>query len=142
MGEDPAERSADPFATDGVPEHLKTAKFASAFPKWVYRLMEYLQRVPQRLDLWLAPTDASAIYQHLLKNELAEALSIYEAMRSEGERPTHAVYEMLIRGCTIAMKRPAPRRAADHLTLNLVQKVLDLWGDMLVMDRKPDYLTH
>jgi len=63
-------------------------------------------------------------------------------MRLEGERPSHAVYEMLIRGCTIAMQRPGIGEQPDHLTVNLVQKVLELWGDMQQMDRKPDYLTY
>ena len=50
--------------------------------------------------------------QHLKMNELAEALQLFEEMRLEGEQPTHAVYEMLIRGCTIAMTRPQPGRRA------------------------------
>ena len=37
-------------------------------------------------------------------------------MRLEGERPSHAVYEMLIRGCTIAMQRPGIGEQPDHLT--------------------------
>ena len=120
----------------------RQAGFASAFPAWVYRAAEYLQRVPQRLDLWLMPSYSSAIYQHVRAGELAEALQALEEMRAAGEQPTHAVYEMLVRGCTLAMRRPAPGAAPDHLTLNLVQKVLDLWGDMQAVGRKPDYLTY
>ena len=113
----------------------RSAAFAAAFPPWVYRAAEYLHRVPQRFDTWLAPSYSSLIYQHLRKEELAEALSLFEEMRLEGERPSHAVYEMLIRGCTIAMRRPAIGEVPDHLTINLVQKVLELWGDMQVRHR-------
>jgi pentatricopeptide repeat protein len=82
------------------------------------------------------------IYQHLRANELAEAFSVFEEMRLVGEQPSHAVYEMLIRGCAIAMHRPKIGSRPDHLTLNLVQKVLELWGDMEAMGRAADYLTY
>ena len=49
---------------------------------------------------------------------------------------------MLIRGCTIAMRRVPVGEVPDHLTINLVQKVLELWGDMQAVGRKPDYLTY
>ena len=116
--------------------------FKSAFPPWVYRAQSYLHRIGQRLDLWLEPTYPHLIYQHLRSNELAEALATFEEMRREGERPSHAVYEMLIRGCTIAMRRPDIASQPDHLTSNLVLKVMELWGDMEAMERKPDYLTY
>ena len=116
--------------------------FKSAFPPWVYRAMEYLERVPQRFDRWLAPSYSSIIYQHLRANELAEALTVYEEMRLEGHRPSHAVFEMLIRGCTIQMRRPDVGKQPDHFTRNLAAKVLELWGDMERLGRKPDYLTH
>ena len=136
----------------GLPERVRRdskaregpqqAPFAAAFPPWVYRTAEYLHRVPQRLDTWLAPSYASTIYHHLRREELAEALEVLEEMRLEGEQPSHAVYEMLIRGCTIAMRRPSIGEQPDHLTVNLVQRVLELWGDMEKMGRKPDYLTY
>jgi len=123
-------------------EGPREAPFAAAFPPWVYRAAEYLHRVPQRLDQWLAPSYSSLIYQHLRREELAEAMALFEEMRLSGERPSHAVYEMLIRGCTIAMRRPGIGQVPDHLTINLVQKVLELWGDMQKMDRHPDHLTY
>ena len=61
-------------------------------------------------------------------------------MRLQGERPSHAIYEMLIRGCTIAMHRPGVGEKPDHLTMNLVQKVFELWGDMEKLGRSPDYV--
>ena len=118
------------------------APFAAAFPPWVYRAAEYLHRVGGRFDMWLAPSYSSIIYQHVRNEELAEALEVFEEMRLEGEQPSHAVYEMLIRGCTIAMRRPGIGEDPDHLTTNLVQKVLELWGDMEAMGRKLDYLTY
>ncbi|KAL3928528.1 MAG: hypothetical protein SGPRY_002348 [Prymnesium sp.] len=125
-----------------TPVAQEPAPLVKAFPSWAHRLYEYLQRVPQRLDLWLAPSYSSFIYQHLRAGKLAEALQIFEEMKAEGEKPSHAVYEMLVRGCAIAMHRPKPGQSADHLTANLVQKVLELWGDMLALERKPDYLTY
>lgn len=80
--------------------------------------------------------------QHLKKNELAEALQLFEEMRLEGEQPTHAVYEMLIRGCTINMTRVGPGASPDHLTANLLKKSMELWEDMVAMNRKPDYWTY
>ena len=121
---------------------VKQAPFASAFPPWVYRTMEYLQRVPQRFDLWLMPSYSSIIYHHLRDNELGEALGVLDEMKLAGEVPSNAVYEMLIRGCTIAMQRIPVGEVPDHLTINLVNRVLDLWGDMQEMGRKPDYLTY
>ena len=103
--------------------HIKKPEQVNAFPDWVYRLTAYLERVPKRLDLWLPPTYASIIYQHLLNNELAEALEMPEESKATGEVPTHAVYEMLIRGCTIAMKRVGPGEEADHLTQNLLARL-------------------
>ena len=120
----------------------RSAAFAAAFPRWVYRAAEHLHRLPQQLDAWLAPSFASIIYQHVRANELAEALSVFEDMRAQGERPSNAVYEMLIRGCTLAMRRPPAGGQPDHLTVNLVQKVLELWGDMQKVGRKADYLTY
>ena len=120
----------------------RPAPFAAAFPPWVYRASEYLHRVGQQFDSWLAPSYASIIYQHLRNEELAEALHAFEEMRMAGERPSNAVYEMLIRGCTIAMRRPTPGGVPDHLTVNLVQKVLELWGDMQKLERKADLLTY
>ena len=122
--------------------HIKKPEQVNAFPDWVYRVTAYLERVPKRLDLWLPPTYASTIYQHLLDNELAEALEMLEESKATGEVPTHAVYEMLIRGCTIAMKRVGPGETADHLTQNLLGKVTELWTDMEAQGRKPDYLTY
>jgi len=129
-----AESSSD-FTPTPVP-------FTAAFPPWVYRLYEYLQRVPQRFDMWLMPSYSSIIYQHVKAGELAEALGVLDEMKAAGETPSHAVYEMLIRGCTIAMRRPPIGGAPDHLTVNMVQRVVELWGDMLAHDRQPDYLTH
>mmetsp|Transcript_7547 Transcript_7547/g.12816 ORF Transcript_7547/g.12816 Transcript_7547/m.12816 type:complete len:404 (+) Transcript_7547:62-1273(+) len=113
-----------------------------AFPDWAHRLHNYLERLPVQLDLWLTPTYASVIYHHLRTNELAEALHAFEEMRLEGEQPTHAVYEMLIRGCTIAMRRVGPGQKPDHLTVNLLKKVVELWADMRAMGRKADYWTY
>ena len=113
-----------------------------AYPRWAHHFSEYFARASQRLDMWLIPSWSSTIYQLLREKKLAEALGVYEEMRLEGEQPTHAIYEMLIRGCTIAMKRVGPGQEADHLTTNLLQKVDELYNDMLAMDRKPDYLTY
>jgi tetratricopeptide (TPR) repeat protein len=121
---------------------VKQAPFARAYAPVVYKWMEYLLRVPQRLDMWLMPSWSSTIYQHLRKNELGEAIATFEEMRLAGERPSNAVYEMLIRGCTIAMQRTPVGTVPDHLTINLVQKVLELWGDMEAVGQKPDYLTY
>lgn len=121
---------------------VKQAPFAPAYPPIVYRWMEYLLRVPQRLDLWLMPSYSSIIYQSLRENKLDEAIAAFEEMRREGEQPSNAVYEMLIRGCAIAMRRTPKGTVPDHLTINLVQKVLELWGDMEAVGRKPDYLTY
>ncbi len=120
----------------------KIAPFAVAFPRWVYRLSEYLQRIPQRFDLWLPPSHSSVIYQHVRAGELADAFALFDEMRRDDIVPSHAVYEILMRGCAIAMTRPPPGRPADHLTLNLIDKVLELWGDMQLVGRNPDYLTH
>lgn len=120
----------------------ESAPFVEAYPSWVHRIQAYLHRIPQRLDLWLMPSYSSMIYQHVRAGQLAEALQLFDEMRAEGEQPTHAVYEMLIRGCAIAMRRPRIGEPADHLTLNLVDKVLELWGDMQAAGRKPDYLTY
>ena len=136
-----ASAAAGASGDEEVPQHT-AVPVTAAFPPWAYRVFEYLNRVPQRFDQWLAPSYSSLIYQHLKDNELAEALALFEEMRLEGERPTHAVYEMLIRGCTIAMRRPKIGARPDHLTVNLVHKVLELWGDMRDMGRQPDYLTH
>ncbi|KAL1530326.1 hypothetical protein AB1Y20_001235 [Prymnesium parvum] len=116
--------------------------FNEAFPTWAHKLQAYLHRIPERFDRWLMPSFSSTIYEHLKVGELAEALGVLEEMRMEGEQPSHAVYEMLIRGCAIAMRRPTPGRPADHLTINLIGKVLELWGDMLAIGRKPDYMTY
>lgn len=118
------------------------ASFAPAFPHWVYRLSESLQRVPRRLDAWLTPSHASSIYEHVRMGDLAAALQVLDLMLQTGERPTNAVYEMLVRGCAIAMRRPAPGVAPDHLTCNLMHTVLELWGGMEAVGCKPDYLTH
>lgn len=40
------------------------------------------------------------------------------------------------------MRRVPVGEVPDHLTANLVQKVLELWGDMQAVGRKPDYLTY
>ena len=42
-------------------------------------------------------------------------------MKVEGEVPSHAVYEMLIRGCTIAMRRVGQGEVPDHLTSNMLK---------------------
>ena len=56
--------------------------------------------------------------------------------------PSHAVYEMLMRGCTIAMRRVGPGEQSDHLTRNLIGRVGELWAEMEVAGRKPDYKTY
>ena len=126
--------------TKSTKDGPRPAPFAAAFPPWVYRISEFLQRVPQRVDTWLSPSYSSVIYQHLRANELADAFRVFEEMRLQGERPSHAIYEMLIRGCTIAMHRPGVGEKPDHLTMNLVQKVFELWGDMEKLGRSPDYV--
>ena len=56
--------------------------------------------------------------------------------------PSHAVYEMLMRGCTIAMRRVGPGEQSDHITRNLIGRVGELWAEMQVAGRKPDYKTY
>ena len=138
MGTSSPRMDADP-SSEFTP---RASPFAAAFPAWAYRWFEYLQRVPQRLDMWLAPSYSSIIYQAVRAGDLGEALSLLDEMKEAGETPSHAVYEMLIRGCAIAMRRPPIGGKPDHLTLNMVQKVLELWGDMQEQGRNPDYLTH
>ena len=75
------ERSARTSNTSKA-EGPRHAAFAAAFPPWVYRAYEYLQRVPQRLDTWLEPSWSSIIYQHLRKNELAEALQVHACIHA------------------------------------------------------------
>ena len=59
-----------------------------------------------------------------LNTALSSPLRAHEAPRPapQGERPSHAVYEMLMRGCTIAMRRVGPREEPDHLSVNLVKR--------------------
>ena len=128
-------------AADADPPLVRVPQ-TRAYPGWVHRLSEYLERVPQRLDLWLMPSWSSIIYHHLRAGELAQALYTFEEMKNEGEMPTHAVYEMLIRGCTIAMRRVGPGERPDHLTSNLLKKVLELWADMHEAGRTADYWTY
>ena len=94
------------------------------------------------LDLWLEPSWASIIYQALRNGRLHEALDMFDEMRADGESPSHATYEMLIRGCAIGMRRVGPGEAPDHLTRRLLAQVLALFTDMQEAGRKPDYLTH
>jgi len=140
MGEPQALADAESATREHTP--VSAPPDERAFPDWVYGVHKYLHRLPDKLDRWLEPTYASVIYHHLRDNELAEALEVFEQGRLEGEQPTHAVYEMLIRGCTIAMHRVGPGQAPDHLTANLLKKVLELWADMQTMGRKPDYWTY
>jgi len=134
--------SAVPHASASGESPLQQAPFVRAYPGWVHRLGEFLERVPQRLDLWLMPSWSSVIYHHLRAGELAQALHTLQEMKDEGETPTHAVYEMMIRGCTIAMRRVGPDQQPDHLTSNLLKKVLELWADMHQQGRTADYWTY
>lgn len=139
---DQARRAQDEEEQVTKQPHVTKPKHAAAYADWVYQLVAYLEEVPQRFDRWLPPSYASTIYQHLRANELAEALEVFEEQKQAGEVPTHAVYEMLMRGCTIAMRRVGPGEEADHFTQNLIGKVVELWTDMEAMGRKPDYLTY
>ena len=90
---------------------------------WAHRIAAYLHRLGgERLDNWLMPSYSSLIYQHVRDGDLPEALELLEEMKAEGETPSHAVYEMLIRGCTIAMRRvgqgEVPGAIVDGLPLN------------------------
>ena len=75
---------------------------------------------------------ACALHVHALCTRAACALQV----------PSHAVYEMLMRGCTIAMRRVGPGEQSDHLTRNLIGRVGELWAEMEVAGRKPDYKTY
>jgi pentatricopeptide repeat protein len=93
--------SAVPHASASGEAPLQQAPFVRAYPGWVHRLGEYLERVPQRLDLWLMPSWSSVIYHHLRAGELAQALHTLEEMKGEGEAPTHAVYVSCLFVCFI-----------------------------------------
>ena len=121
---------------------LLPAPFRRAYPRWAHRWQAYLHRLPAMLDLWLEPSWASIIYQALRNGRLHEALDMFDEMRADGESPSHATYEMLIRGCAIGMRRVGPGEAPDHLTRRLLAQVLALFTDMQEAGRKPDYLTH
>lgn len=64
------------------------------------------------------------------------------AIPSSVNRRPRNVQEMLIRGCTIAMRRVGPGQQPDHLTSNLLKKVLELWADMHAQGRTADYWTY
>jgi len=69
----PESRSVVPNAAPSSEAPLVTAPFARAFPPWMYRWSEYLDRVGQRFDLWLIKSWSSTIYHHVRAGELAQA---------------------------------------------------------------------
>eukprot|EP00965_Chrysotila_dentata_P032438 1081454-Pleurochrysis_carterae.AAC.3 len=123
-------------------ELLRPPADVRAFPDWVYDAADYLYRIGDRVDRWMIPTYPHIIYQHLRANELAEAFAAFEDMKEDDVKPTQAVYEMLIRGCTIAMRRVGPGQQPDHLTVNLLKKVKELWAEMEEKKLKADYWSY
>jgi pentatricopeptide repeat protein len=124
-------------------ERMEQAPHVDAFPPWAHRLAVFLHHAGgERLDRWLMPSYSRIVYERVKAGELTEAFDVLEEMKGEGEVPSHAVYEMLIRGCTIAMRRVGPGEQGDHLTQNLIGRVGELWADMEAMGRKPDYKTY
>lgn len=77
--------STAPTSSPSEPPMTAIKRNEQAFPRWMYRLTEYLERVPQRFDLWLMPSWSSVIYQHLRKGELAQALYTLDEMKSVGD---------------------------------------------------------
>ena len=126
---------------------LTTSLVASLLPDRSSQIEHHLLPGINHYHLyWMSPKIKEVCEKHdvtytKMKN-FAEALEMLEESKATGEVPTHAVYEMLIRGCTIAMRRVGPGETADHLTQNLLGKVTELWTDMEAQGRKPDYLTY
>lgn len=73
----------------------------------------------------------------------AQAFACFAEMKAEGQPPTAATYEMLIRGCTLAMVRVTPEEPEpDRLTLALYNRVLELWSEMRARKIRVDRYTY
>lgn len=74
----------------------------------------------------------------------AQAFDCFAEMKQEGEKPTAAVYEMLIRGCALAMRRVTVEEGegADTLTQHLYARVLGVWAEMREAKVRVDRFTY
>jgi len=112
-------------------------------PPPLRRLAESMARMPNFWDQLLGHTYDSMIHKLLRDDNLAEAFDCFKEMKEEGENPTAATYEMLIRGCTLAMRRVTPDEPTpDRLTEALYGRVISLWGEMQERKIRVDSFTY
>lgn len=124
----------------------------------------WMRRLPDKWDTWLGHTYPSLIHKLLREGKLVEvgaprepctrdgisdapcgpqAFDCFAEMKTEGERPTAAVYEMLMRGCVLHMTRvTAEAPQADSLTAHLFERVMALWAEMREMRLRVDRFTY
>lgn len=114
-----------------------TAGAGVADNRYLHSLWEdHIARSPlaSRLDRLLFGHDEHTLIESLLRGgDLASALQVLADIKAQGKRPGQPVFAMLIRGCTLHMKRPPPGTPLDrrdHLTTNLHAKARELFAEM------------
>ena len=102
------------------------------------------QAAEEQVTAWEAAKSAMVAFGHDLARrysrdaavlEFEKGLSVFFSHGAKKRYVGQVVWpsdEMLIRGCAIAMRRPPVGGEPDHLTVNLIHKVVELWGDMQV----------
>ena len=87
------------------------------------------------LDRWIFGADANSLIEELIgERDLETALAVFEHLKAstEGAAPTQSTYAMLIRGCTINMRRTGvdTDNVPDPYTASLLEIAKDLFAEL------------
>lgn len=96
----------------------------------------------ERFGAFFGENHDSLIHQHLKKRDLISAFEVFREMREEGRRPTKSTIEMLMRGCTMNMRRYESFEEADHFTRHLWRTSMELFHSLPQYRLKPDQWTY
>ncbi|KNC50971.1 uncharacterized protein AMSG_07227 [Thecamonas trahens ATCC 50062] len=92
-------------------------------------------KLASKLDAWIFGSDANTLIEELVRErDLEAALAVFEHLKAspDASPPTQSTYAMLIRGCTLNMRRTGPDtdNEADPYTASLLELAKDLFKEM------------
>jgi len=96
----------------------------------------------ERFSDFFGENHDSLIYQHLKKRDLISAFEVFRVMKQDGVKITKSTITMLMRGCTMNMKKYEKFEQADHFSKHLWTTAMELFYSLPDYRLKPDVWTY
>jgi len=102
------------------------------------RATRLAQSFSERFHEFFGENHDTLIYQHLKKRDLISAFEVFRVMKQDGIKVTKSTLTMLMRGCTMSMKKYEKFEQADHFSKHLWTTAMELFYSLPDYKLKPD----